>query len=133
PEAAATLAADATAPAAGKTAARIDISLGSPAYAGISLTQPGLRMDAGAQYTVKIAVRAAAPRDIRVRIAGADGASYLTRLATATTTWTTQVFTFIAPVSDEAAVLQVDFGRSAATVWLDTISFAPFGAAVPSP
>lgn len=132
PGAAATVAADTTAPAAGATAARIDISFGSPAYTGISLVQPGLRMDAGAQYTISIAVRAAATRDIRVRIAAADGASYLTRLATATTTWTTQSFTFIAPVSDGAAVLQIDFGRSGASVWLDTISFAPLGAPAPS-
>ncbi len=132
PGAAATVAADVTAPASGKTAARIDISFGSPAYTGISLVQPGLRMDAGAQYTISIAVRAAATRDIRVRIAAADGASYLTRLATATTTWTTQSFTFIAPVSDGAAVLQIDFGRSGASVWLDTISFAPLGAPAPS-
>ncbi|MGZ9275837.1 MAG: carbohydrate binding domain-containing protein [Candidatus Limnocylindrales bacterium] len=132
PGAAATVAADTVAPAAGKTAARIDISFGSPAYTGISLVQPGLRMDAGAQYTISIAVRAAATRDIRVRIAAADGASYLTRLATATTTWTTQSFTFIAPVSDDAAALQIDFGRSGASVWLDTISFAPLGAPAPS-
>lgn len=127
PGASATVAADTTAPAVGKTAARIDISVGSPAYAGISLVQPGLHMDAGAQYTVSIAVRAAATRDIRVRIATADGASYLTRLATATTTWTTQSFTFIAPVSDDDAVLQIDFGRSGSSAWLDAISFAPLG------
>jgi hypothetical protein len=132
PGASATVAADTTTPAVGTTAARIDISVGSPAYAGISLVQPGLHMEAGAQYTVSIAVRAAAARDIRVRIAAADGASYLTRLATATSTWTTQSFTFIAPVSDADAVLQIDFGRSGASAWLDAVSFAPLGAPTPS-
>ncbi len=132
PGASATLSADTNDPASGAAAARVDIAVGSPAYAGISLTQRGLRLEAGAQYTVMVAVRAAGPRDIRIRIAGADGASYLTRLAPASTTWTTQAFTFIAPVSDEAAVLHVDLGRSAANVWLDTISFAPFGAPAPS-
>ncbi len=133
PGASATMAADTDTPASGSTAARVDIAVGSPAYAGISLTQRGLRVEAGGQYTVRVAARAAGPRDIRIRIAGADGASYLTRLAPASTTWTTQVFTFIAPVSDEAAVLHVDLGRSAVSVWLDTISFAPFGAPAPSP
>jgi hypothetical protein len=75
-----------------------------------------------------LSARATADREIRVRIASTAGASYLTRLATVGTTWTPLVFTFIVPVSDPNAVLEIDLGRSTVTTVIDTVSFRPSAA-----
>ena len=123
--AAATITADTGAPASGKTDARIDITSGSDAYAGISLQQPGLRLVAGGQYTVTLAARGATDREIRVRIASTAGASYLTRVATVGTAWTPLSFTFIAPVGDSNSVLEIDLGRSTVATYIDAVSFRP--------
>jgi hypothetical protein len=125
---AATLNPDTSAPANGKTAARVDISLGSGAYGGISLQQPGLRVVAGGLYTVRLSARAATDREIRIRIASTGDASYLTRLSPVGVAWTQSVYTFIAPVTDFNAVLEIDFGRSTATTWIDAVSFRPAAA-----
>ena len=126
--AAATITADTTAPASGRTDARIDITSGSGAYAGISLQQPGLRLVAGGQYTVTLAARGATDREIRVRVASTAGASYLTRIATVGTAWTPLSFTFIAPVTDSNSVLEIDLGRSTVTTSIDAVSFRPTSA-----
>jgi carbohydrate binding protein with CBM4/9 domain len=126
--AAATITTDTTAPASGQTDARIDITTGSDAYAGISLQQPGLRLVAGGQYTVTLAAHGATDREIRVRIASTAGASYLTRVATVGTPWTPLSFTFIAPVSDSNSVLEIDLGRSTVTTYIDAVSFRPTSA-----
>jgi hypothetical protein len=123
--AAATITADTTAPASGHTYARIGITSGSSAYAGISLQQPGLRLVAGGQYTVTLAARGATDREIRVRVASTAGASYLTRVATVGTAWTPLSFTFIAPVTDSNSVLEIDLGRSTVTTSIDAVSFRP--------
>jgi Carbohydrate binding domain len=123
--AAATITADTMAPASGHTDARIDITSGSDAYAGISLQQPGLRLVAGGQYTVTLAARGATDREIRVRIASTVGASYLTRVATVGTAWTPLSFTFTAPVTDGNSVLEIDLGRSTVTTYIDAVSFRP--------
>jgi hypothetical protein len=123
--AAATITADTTAPASGRTDARIDITSGSGAYAGISLQQSGLRLVAGGQYTVTLAARGATDREIRVRVASTAGASYLTRVATVGTAWTPLSFTFIAPVTDSNSVLEIDLGRSTVTTSIDAVSFRP--------
>jgi hypothetical protein len=123
--AAATFAADTTAPASGKADARIDITSGSDAYSGISLQQPGLRLVAGGQYTVTLAAHGATDREIRVRIASTAGASYLTRVATVGSVWTPLSFTFIAPVGDSNSVLEIDLGRSTVTTYIDAVSFRP--------
>lgn len=126
--AAATITADTTAPASGHTYARIGITSGSSAYAGISLQQPGLRLVAGGQYTVTLAARGATDREIRVRVASTAGASYLTRVATVGTAWTPLSFTFIAPVTDSNSVLEIDLGRSTVTTSIDAVSFRPTSA-----
>jgi hypothetical protein len=125
---AATVTADTSAPASGSTAARIDIAIGSGAYGGISLQQPGLQLVAGGRYTVSLSARSALDREIRIRIASTGGASYLARLAPVGAAWSQQVYTFFAPVSDANAVLEIDLGRSTATTWIDAVSFRPAAA-----
>ena len=129
----ASLAPDTSGPGAGLTSARVEIVAGSTAYAGISLRQPGLTVDAGARYTVSIAVRAASDREIRLRIASPDGASYLTRPISVSTSWTVLSFEFVAPVSDANASVEIDLGRSDVTTWIDSVSFVPVTDAPPAP
>lgn len=127
PAAAATLAADTADPGAGASSARIDITAGSPAYSGISLRQAGLSLEAGRQYALTVAMRSAAVRDIRVRIASSAGAQYFGRVVSATPRWSTQTFVFTASVSDSNAVLELDLGRAEDTTWFDGVSFRPVG------
>jgi carbohydrate binding protein with CBM4/9 domain len=128
PGSSATVTADASAPASGKTAARVDITSGSDAYGGISMRQAGLQLVTGGRYTIGLSARAAADREIRVRIASTDGSTYLTRLSPVGVAWTGSAFTFIATVTDPNAVLEVDFGRSTVTTWIDAVSFRPAAA-----
>jgi len=125
--AAATLAADPADAGAGARSARIDITTGSVAYAGISLRQAGLSLEAGQQYALTVAMRASAVRDVRVRIASSGGAQYFGRVVSATPQWTSQTFIFTASVGDPAAVLELDLGRAEATTWFDGVSFRPVG------
>ena len=87
---------------AGSTSARVDITAGSTAYAGISLRQAGLSLEAGRQYVLTVSTRAAAPRDVRVRVASASGAQYFGRIVSVTPQWASQTFTFTASVGAAA-------------------------------
>ncbi len=127
PSAAATLAADKADAGVGASSARIDITAGSAAYAGISLRQAGLRLDAGQQYALTVWMRSAAVRDVRVRIASSGGAQYFGRVVSATPQWSSQTFVFTASVGDPAAVLELDLGRAEDTTWFDGVSFRPVG------
>ncbi|HET9085323.1 MAG TPA: carbohydrate binding domain-containing protein [Candidatus Limnocylindrales bacterium] len=127
PSAAATLAADKADAGAGTSSARIDITTGSPAYAGISLRQAGLSLEAGQQYALTVSMRSTAVRDVRVRVASSGGAQYFGRVVSVTPQWSTQTFVFTASVGDPAAVLELDVGRAEATTWFDGVSFRPVG------
>ena len=120
---AATVTADTTAPASGKTAARVDISTGSPAYGGISLQQAGLQIEAGGVYTVSLAARATDAREIRVRITSTSGETYAPELIVIGKAWAKSTFTFTASVTDPNAVIAIDFGRWDQTTWIDAVSF----------
>jgi len=127
PSAAATLAADSARAGAGASSARIDITTGSTAYAGISLRQAGLSLEAGQQYALTVSMRSAATRDIRVRIASSADAQYFGRIASATPQWASQTFIFTASVGDPDAVLELDLGRAEDTTWFDGVSFRAVG------
>ena len=127
PGAAATLAADPTEAGAGASSARIDITSGSLAYAGISLRQAGLSLEPGQQYALTVSMRSTAIRDIRVRIASSASAQYFGRIVSATPQWSSQTFVFTAGVGDSDAVLELDLGRAEATTWFDGVSFRAVG------
>jgi hypothetical protein len=127
PGAAATLAADPAEAGAGASSARIDITSGSLAYAGISLRQAGLSLEPGQQYALTVSMRSTAIRDIRVRIASSAGAQYFGRIVSATPQWSSQTFVFTAGVGDSDAVLELDLGRAEATTWYDGVSFRAVG------
>jgi hypothetical protein len=116
---------DRTDPASGEISARVDLGTVSAAYAGVSLQQAGMRLEAGASYTISVALRSEAVRDVRVRVASSDGSAYLTRIALAGPTWIVSSFTFLAPARDDQAVIQIDLGRSDATTWIDDVVLGP--------
>ncbi len=126
-DAIANVAQDPSTPWAGKAAARIDIASGSPAYSGISLRQDGLLLDAGRPYVLNLAVRAAGPREVRVRIASKAGAAYVTRRVLATSDWTIVSVVFVSNYADLDAVLELDMGRADSTTWWDSVSLHPVG------
>jgi len=118
----ATLTIDATEPAfEGTRSARIDIPAASEARSAISLRQAGIEVAQGRRYVCRLALRAASDRDVRVRVASTVGATYGTRLVTVGPTWTVVEFEFGAFVEDPSAVIEIDFGRSAVTGWVDAV------------
>jgi hypothetical protein len=125
--AAATLDQDRTGPGAGAVAARVEIVTGADARSGISLVQSGVPLRAGQTYAVRLLVRAAEARDVRIRLAGTNGDAYIARIFPVGTTWTTISFTFDALVDDPAAEIGIDLGRSVATTWIDAVALTSGG------
>jgi hypothetical protein len=121
PAASATLEADQGVHASGTRSARIEIAAATTAFGSVTLRQPGLRLDAGGRYTVRVGLRAAESREVRIYLVSQSGETYLTRVATAGLDWTVASFTFTAPVSDADAVLEVGLGRAPVTTWLDDV------------
>ena len=127
PEAAAQLTIDKADPGTGTASARVDITTGTEARSGISLVQTAVPIRAGQSYIVRMMVRAADGRDLRIRLSATNGDTYVARVLPVTTTWTTVSFTFDALVDDPAAELGIDLGRSDATVWIDGVALSPTG------
>lgn len=125
PGARATIQADDVTFAAGGAAARVEIAAQTPAFAGIVLAQPGIRLASGARYEIRVALRAETARDVRIQVSSQAGETYLTRVATATPTWSVASFVFTAPVSDADAVIELGLGRSAITTWVDEVYLGP--------
>ena len=119
PGAAATVEVDQQVRAAGSRSARIEIATTTPAFGSVTLQQGGLRLAAGGRYTVRVGLRAAEPREVRIYLVSRSGETYLTRVATAGPDWNVASFTFTAPVSDVDAVLEVGLGRTPVDTWVD--------------
>jgi hypothetical protein len=118
----ATVTIDATTPAyEGTRSARIDIPAASEARSAISLRQGGIEVARGRRYVCRLALRADSERDVQVRVASTAGATYGTRLVNVGPTWTVVEFEFGAFVEDPSAVIEIDFGRSAVTGWVDAV------------
>ena len=125
PPADASLSRDEVLPGAGTAAARVDIATDTDSRSGISLVQPGVALRAGQTYTIRLLVRASAARDVRIRLAAANGDAYVARIAAVGTTWSQIAFTFDVLVDDPQAQLAIDLGRSAATTWIDAVAVDP--------
>jgi hypothetical protein len=115
----------------GDRSARIDISVSSDARTGITLRQAGIDVAASHRYVCRVALRAAADREVRVRVASAAGATYGTRLVTVGPVWTIVEFEFGSFVQDPAAVINIDLGRSAITTWVDAVQISDGSVSVP--
>ena len=120
-------------PHSGALSARIDISVPSPSQAWISLQQGGLAIAAGANYNVSVAARAAAPRQIRIRIAGPTGQVLGNGSAVYAIgpEWSVLSFPMSSIVPTDAGMIAIDVGGSGETVWLDDVSFSRVGGSGP--
>jgi len=123
PPASATLNADSAIRASGASAARVDIAVAGDERAAVAVRQGGVSIQAGGHYLATVALRAATTREVRLRVASAAGDTYGTRLFVIGSDWQTVTLDFTPFATDPNAYVQVDLGRSAATVWLDDASF----------
>jgi hypothetical protein len=109
--------------AGGGAAARVEIVAAGEERAAVALRQGGLLIEAGSHYAVTLAARAATPREVRIRIASANGDTYGTRLFTIGSTWQTLTLDATVLASDANAYLEIDLGRFAVTTWIDDATF----------
>jgi hypothetical protein len=106
----------------GLASLRIEISAGSDSRSAIAVEQAGLSIAGDSRYTVRMYAQAQTPREIRVAVRSSTGATYGGRVFAIGSTWTALEFAFTALTADDSATLEVDLGRSTATVWLDAIT-----------
>jgi len=121
----------AASPFEGQQSARIDISVPSDARTGVSLRQAGISISQTKRYLCRVALRAAAAREVRVRVASASGETYGTRVVTIGPVWQTVEFEFGSFVEDPSAVVAVDLGRSAVTTWVDAVQITDLSESAP--
>lgn len=105
----------------GLVAARVEIAAGTDVRSGITLRQGGVQLAAGTRYVASVALRAAVPREVRVRIASADAKVYGTRLFSVGTEWQVYAFDFL-PFESDSAFFELGLGRSDAAVSVDAAS-----------
>jgi Carbohydrate binding domain len=110
----------------GSASLRVDITASSESRAGIAVLEPGLQLHSG-RYVVRLFARADAARQIRVAVSNSAGWTYAERVFDIGPSWIGLQFEFSAITGDDSATLEVDLGRSTATVWLDAIVVAPAG------
>jgi hypothetical protein len=120
---AATLKVDHTVQASGTSSARVDISAAGDERAAVVVRQGGLAIEAGSHYIASVSVRAETTREVRFRIASADGTTYQTRLFTVGPIWQVLRMELTPFANDPNAYLEIDLGRFAASTWLDDASF----------
>ena len=121
----------AASPFEGQQSARIDIGTSSDARTGVSLRQAGIAISQTKRYRCRIALRAAADREVRIRVASASGETYGTRVVTIGPAWQVVEFEFGSFVEDPSAIVAVDLGRSAVTTWVDAVQITDLSASAP--
>jgi hypothetical protein len=105
----------------GSTAARVEISEGSPARAGISLLSAPMSLQRGTTYVIEVWARSSAPRDVRVSLNDGAGQTTTARNFAIGASWTLLTFQATQLHADPSVVLGLDLGRSDATVWFDDV------------
>jgi hypothetical protein len=105
----------------GSAAARVDITIGSSARSGISLTSDDFALGQGVTYVVTLSVQSAAAREVTVRLIAAGGQITASRVLQVGTTWSAISFDVTHLAADPNVQLALDLGRSEATVWFDNI------------
>ena len=105
----------------GSAAARVDITIGSPARSGIALMSEAFALARGETYAVNLWVKSSAAREVSVRLIAAGGQVTASRVLQAGTTWSVISFDVTHLAADPNVQLSLDLGRSDATVWFDNI------------
>lgn len=98
---------------------------GTPWY--VMLTQSGLRIRKGEKYAVSYRLKSDSPRKIGAEVAhfGPDPyRGYGSKSAAATSDWSEQRYTFVAPEDDDSVRLSFHFGEATGTVWLGDVRMA---------
>jgi Carbohydrate binding domain len=108
----------------GSGAARVDITIGSPARSGISLLSRPFTLGQGQTYSVDLSVKAAQARDVSVRLIAANGQITASRVLQVGTTWSAISFNVTHLAAEPNVHVALDLGRSSATVWFDNIVIA---------
>ncbi len=127
PPASATITADTTVHHGGTASARVDITVAGDERAGIELRQGGMPVVAGSDYQASVWVRAAGPREVRLRIASAAGDTYATRLCDVGPVWSQCLLQATVFADDPAAYFELDLGRFTDTTWVDDATFDRLG------
>jgi hypothetical protein len=102
-------------------AARVDISIGSPARSGISLISSPVALAQGATYVVELSLKSSEVREVRVRLIDGTGQNAAARVFPVGTAWSVITFEVTQLAADPAVRLGLDLGRSNATVWFDNV------------
>jgi carbohydrate binding protein with CBM4/9 domain len=105
----------------GSAAARVDITMGSPARSGIALMSDVFVLSRGETYSVDLWVKSTAAREVSVRLVATGGQVTASRVLQAGTTWSEISFDVTHLAADPNVQLSLDLGRSNATVWFDNI------------
>jgi hypothetical protein len=123
PGATATVTPDGAMVVSAPTAARIDVATDTASRSAIALQQPGMPIEAGATYLLRVQLAASFDREVVMRVASTAGVTYGARIVTVTPAWAGYELVFTAPIGDPGAVVTLELGRSTATVWVDDASF----------
>ncbi|MGZ8502194.1 MAG: carbohydrate binding domain-containing protein [Candidatus Limnocylindrales bacterium] len=118
---------DTASPHSGTTSARIDVIASDGIPQSISLQQAGVTLEQGAKYRVSIALRAAADRQVRIRVTSSTppaqtyGGSGPLLVGSA---WTVQTFEFDTAVGGGGRLFSIELGQAGGSVWIDDVSIA---------
>ena len=107
---------------AGSASAVVSVTgpVGPPS--AVSVEQGGLTLTNGVTYTVSMAVRSTAPREIRVRLSTPLGQVIASRVLPVTSTWTVVAFE-VTPIGGyQDVTMHIEVGASSQRIWLDALS-----------
>lgn len=127
PGAAATAAHDPAAGPDGSGAARIEITVGSGARAGIAFVSSSFPLERGQRYQVRVMLRSTESREVRLRVTTGEGQTSAARAFAVGAAWSRVTFELTELVAGSASVLALDLGRGDAPVWVDDVVIAPIG------
>lgn len=110
---------------AGLVSARVEILDVSEARGDVVVRQAGIRLTQGSGYRGGIALRAARPREVLLRVVAGSGRVYATTTVTVGPEWTVASVPFRTLVADDDARFEIDLGRSTEPLWLDEAFVEP--------
>jgi Carbohydrate binding domain len=111
-----------TEPSSGTASAVVAVTGPIGPQSDVSVEQGGLTLSNGVTYTVSLAVRATAAREIRVRLSTPLGEVIASRVLPVTTIWSTVAFQ-VTPIGDfEDVTIHIEVGASSQRIWLDAVS-----------
>jgi beta-glucanase (GH16 family) len=89
----------------------------------VSLMQKNLPLTAGKTYTFSFYLRANASRSVKaiVQLQNSPYTEYLNKTITVSTSWTKYTYTFTAPVSTSAAMINFNLASQTGSVWVDQV------------